>query len=853
MKTGTRILLLPILFAFFQTATAQNLMINEYSASNISNTQDNFNNYSDWVELYNPGSSALSLTGYYLSDNANNPTKWMINAGTINANAVLRIWCSGRNIQSGTLHASFKLTQCKPEEIVLANPSGIIIDSLTMKRTQMNHSRGRTTNGAASWSVFTTPTPNANNANPQLEYVTRPTMSVAAGFYGASQSVTITCPDPNSSIRYTTNGSVPTTASTLYSGPVSITATTVLRAKAFSSTPNTPASFVESNTYFINSAHTVPVLSVFGDQVQTLLNGNSITAVAGLEYFDRTGAFKTETQGETNEHGNDSWAYSQRGIDFISRDEHGYNYALTDQIFANKSRNAFQRIIIKAAANDNYPFAPSNPPTSPGGAHIRDSYVHTLSQLAPMYMDERTSAFCVMYINGQYWGVYDYREKVDDHDFTDYYFNQDENNLQFIKCWGWTWEEYGAPNALPAWNNLVNYIMTNNMGVAANYAYVDNLYNLKSLCDYFIIGSYTTCADWLNWNTAWWRGMNPLGNHKKWRYALWDMDATFGHYVNYTSIPSQDSTALPCDPNNLGDPGGDGHVPVLNKLMTESQTFRDYYVNRYIDLLNNGLGCTRALAVLDSMVAVIQPEMQRQVNRWGGSLAGWNNNVAALRSFIANRCQLLFNAFLDPNCGDEFGPLSGPYAITLNVDPPGSGTIQMNSTLYTNLSWSGIFLGGPTQNLEANANTGYIFSHWENFATSNILQTDTLDTAITVIFNASDSIVAHFILDSIATPPPPPPPPVNPAGAFYIPSAFSPNGDGNNDFFQIYGGDVVEFELVVYDRWGEKIFTSKDQNIGWNGEFKGLPMNTGIYAYQLRVKFGNGDVLNKGGNIALVR
>ncbi|MCC7303342.1 MAG: CotH kinase family protein [Bacteroidia bacterium] len=848
------LLSLLLLLSIPDSVWCQQLMINEYSASNVSQTTDNFGDNSDWVEIYNPGSSSVSLVGYYLSDNANNPTKWMINGGTIGANGVVRIWCSGRNIQTGTLHANFKLTQCKPEEIVLANPSGVILDSLTMKRTQTNHSRGRTTNGAATWSVFITPTPNAANAGAQSDYVTRPGMNVTAGFYGSAQSVTITCPDPNVTIRYTTNGNMPTASSTAYTGPINISATTVLRARAFSSTPNTPASFVESNTYFINSSHTIPVLSIFGDQVQTLLNGNSITAIAGLEYFDKTGLIKTETQGETNEHGNDSWAYNQRGIDFVSRDEHGYNYALTDQIFSNKPRTEFQRIIIKAGANDNYPFAPSNPPTSPGGAHVRDAYAHTLSQLAHMHMDERTSAFCVVYINGQYWGVYDYREKVDDHDFTDYYFNQNAANLQFIKCWGWTWEEYGSPNAIPAWNNLVNFIMSNNMGVAANYNYVDSLYNLKSLCDYFIMGSYSTCADWLNWNTAWWRGLNPAGNHKKWRYTLWDLDATWGHYINYTSIPSQDSTALPCDPNDLGDPGGNGHVPVLNKLLSESQTFKSYYVNRYIDLLNNGLSCTRALAILDSMVQVITPEMPRQIQRWGGSVASWNNNVSALRSFIANRCQLLFNAFLDPDCSDDFGPLSGPYRLVLNVDPPNSGNIQLNSTLYTAFSWSGTFLGGPTQSLLATANSGYVFSHWENFALPNVIQTDTLDSAVTVILAASDSIVAHFVLDSITTPPPPPPPPpVNPAGAFYIPTAFSPNNDGNNDFFQIYGGDVKEFELIIYDRWGNKIFSSTDQSAGWNGEYKGDPVNTGIYAYQMKVKFGNGDSLNKSGNIALMR
>ena len=70
--------------------------------------------------------------------------------------------------------------------------------------------------------------------------------------------------------------------------------------------------------------------------------------------------------------------------------------------------------------------------------------------------------------------------------------------------------------------------------------------------------------DWLNWNTGWWRGRNPDGDKKKWRYILWDMDATFDHYVNYTGVPDTSSDADPCDPEELGDPGGQGHVPILN-------------------------------------------------------------------------------------------------------------------------------------------------------------------------------------------------------------------------------------------------------------------------------------------------
>ena len=92
----------------------------------------------------------------------------------------------------------------------------------------------------------------------------------------------------------------------------------------------------------------------------------------------------------SNEHGNDSNAYGQRGFDYITRDQMGYDYALESELFHVKERDQYQRLIFKAAANDNYPFEP--------GAHIRDAYVHTLSHLADLKLDERTNESCIVYL-----------------------------------------------------------------------------------------------------------------------------------------------------------------------------------------------------------------------------------------------------------------------------------------------------------------------------------------------------------------------------------------------------------------------------------------------------------------------
>ncbi len=822
-------LLLPLFLFFIQQGKAQ-VVINEFSCSNVSTTTDDFGDTPDWIELYNSGATSVSLTGYYLSDKKNNPTKWAIPAGvSIAANGFVRIWASGRSVvNGGNIHAGFKLTQTQPEAIVFANASGAIIDSMTLVPTQSNHSRGRITDGAATWGVFTTPSPNATNTNAKQNYATKPAMSVAAGFYAGAQSVTITSPDAGVSIYYTTDGSTPTTASNLYSGPVNIATTTVLRTRAFSSNLNIPASFVNSNTYFINSTHTTNVVSVFGDQIETLLNGSQIFPQTGLEYFDATQALKAETEGEANEHGNDSWAYNQRGFDYISKDEMGYNYAVNHTVFVNKTRDSFERLIFKGAANDNFPEGTPGLP-----AHIRDSYAHTLSQRAKLNMDERTWAPAILYVNGKYWGVYDVREKVDDADFISYYYDQDEPNIQFLKTWGGTWSEYGGAQAQTDWNTLRAFITGNSMATQSNYDYVDSVFNVKSFVDYFVFNSWLVTSDWLDWNTAWWRGLDPAGDKKKWRYALWDMDAILGHYINYTGVPDPSPNADPCNVEGLPDPGGQGHTQILNALMA-NPGFKQYYQARYADLMNTSLNCNFALPLLDSMIAVIQPEMTAHCAKWGGNFSTWQANAAAFRQEIQDRCNAMTQGMID--CYT----LTGPYAITLDVQPAGAGIAKVNSVTPSAYIFNATYFGGMNTIFRATANPGWIFDHWE--FQNHTPTPSTVNDSVAVDLNQTDAIIAVFRS------------PEDPPGGeeVGIPTAFSPNDDGINDILFVLGS-VNDLEFTIYNRWGQLVFKTNERSKGWDGTFNGQKLNPGVFAYQLSGKLPNGDLITRKGNITLVR
>ncbi|MCB0641991.1 MAG: CotH kinase family protein, partial [Phaeodactylibacter sp.] len=642
--------LVPFLaFCFFGSALQAQVVINELSAANRNTITDNYGEREDWFELYNAGSTAVDLSGYYLSDKVDNPTKWQIpNGVTIGPGQYRVVFASSRDEVSGSfLHTNFKLTQTKNDEgVVLSDPSGMILGLFVIiQPNQVNQSWGRETDGSNNWGVFTNPTPGGPNGGSFFQkYADDVSISMEAGFYPGAVTVELSTEEPDAVIHYTLDGYEPTASSPAYTGPLTIEETQVLRAAAFSNNAAVLPGFIETNTYFINEVHDLPVVSIAGDQILTLLNGSQIHPVATFELFESNGEFVAEAVGEYNEHGNDSWAYAQRGLDYITRDQFGYSNEVKHQIFPDLTdRDDFQRLILKAAANDNYPF-------SNGGAHIRDAYVHTLSQKAGMELDERTNQPCVLYANGQYWGLYEIREKVDDSDYTQYYYDQDEEWVDFIKTWGATWEEFGTWDD---WYPLHDFITTNDMSDPANYDYVKTQLNVTSLVDYMIINTHVVCMDWLNWNTSWWRGRNPLGEARQWRYALWDLDATFGHYINYTGIPDTSPFADPCDNEDysgFGDP--QGHVDLIISLM-ENDDFHALYVNRYADFNNTYFTCDYMLGLLDEMIGEIESEMPAHIDRWGGSMTQWEDNVQDLIDFIETRCTIINGGIVD--CYDVTG------------------------------------------------------------------------------------------------------------------------------------------------------------------------------------------------------
>ena len=736
-------LTLPFLVAaacLVATAASAQVIINEFSASNYTLGVNGDNE--DYIEFYNQGPTAVDLDGHWLSDNPDNPQMFEIPAGTtIAAGGYLLIICSNEGevpenlYVGGNLNTNFKVTQTMGESVVFSDPAGNILESYTFYEdwtpTQADHSWSRDTDGVAGqWRVCTNPTPgNPNSGDFYTEYAPTPQFQEESGYYAGGTNVAITAP-AGYDIRYTTDGYAPNPGSPLYTGPIAVNETTVIRARCFDATGAYADSHINTNTYFTgDDNHTIIVVSVSGDGQEDGQWpggwGGGADEPCHIEFFHPDGTYWCEGSGDSNEHGNDSNAYPQKGFDYITRDQMGHSYGLLEELFHVKDRDVYQRLIFKAAANDNYP--------SSGGGHIRDAYVQTLSHLADLHIDERTNESCIVYLNGEYWGVYEYREKVDDLDFTTAYYDQPRHFVDFIKTWGGTWVEYGDD---ADWAPLVNFVTGQDMTDPDNYEYVTSVYNVMSLIDYYLLNSFTVCADWLNWNTAWWRGRHPDGSGKKWRYALWDMDNTFGHGANYTGVPSQSPDADPCNPESLGNVGGQGHIPIFNSLM-ENEEFWATYINRWADLSNTHFSCDNMHAVLDSMINVIEPEMDRHIDRWGGDYDGWMANVDEIHDFIEERCaEMLINGLED--CYEV-------ESVTLTLIIDGMGEVQVNSVDIGpfDVPMDATYFAGVPMELTAQETMGEIFLFWQVME-GDITLNDPTNPYLGFTLSGDATLVAYF-------------------------------------------------------------------------------------------------------------
>lgn len=205
------VLFLTIIFFLSFAAYTQPLFINEFCAINTNILQDEDGDFEDWIEIQNISSSSISLKGFGLSDDINEPYKWTFPDTTILPFDFMLVWASGKNKKTlgQPLHTSWNINS-SGEELLITDSIGNTIDLVNAVDLPINISFGRYPNGSNNFYYFNSPTPSFKNENNGVKEVLEPVVfSHQGGFYADEFNLVLSHPDTSAEIYYTLDGSEP--------------------------------------------------------------------------------------------------------------------------------------------------------------------------------------------------------------------------------------------------------------------------------------------------------------------------------------------------------------------------------------------------------------------------------------------------------------------------------------------------------------------------------------------------------------------------------------------------------------------------------------------------------------------
>jgi hypothetical protein len=270
---------------------AADLVISEFMASNSSGLQDQYGNYSDWIEIHNAGNADANLGDYFLTDNAGNPEEWRFPNQTLAAGAYLVVFADGMNnaVAGQELDTNFKLS-ASGEYLALINAADDSVafaysPSYPVQSADISYGLSNSDDPNSALVYFSVPTPGAANA----VSVATPTFSVAGQVFTGTLSLLLSDTTSGATIYYTTNNTVPTASSTKYTGSISITKSEPIRAIAIETgyvnspvTSQTYESVDSTVTSVQNENLPIIIIDTYGGTMSTTSDsdiGGSMTVV----------------------------------------------------------------------------------------------------------------------------------------------------------------------------------------------------------------------------------------------------------------------------------------------------------------------------------------------------------------------------------------------------------------------------------------------------------------------------------------------------------------------------------------------------------------------------------------------
>lgn len=633
--------------------------------------------------------------------------------------------------QAGIVETNFTIAT-GGETLYLSNGNGTILDSLFVPDLEANMSVGKKTDGTNSWFIFPTPTPNATN-NTALSfdgYEAKPDLDLVGGIYPNSVNVNvINHSTQNGIVRYTTDGHDPSSTSPQVTGPITISANTVLKVRCFANGTNLYESPIESETYLINENSTIPIVSLTIDQ-DDLYGPSGIfdnwwtdwKRPCVIEYFNPDGTKQFESKASVKP---DGGAGGSR-----SNPQHSVTVESANTTFGTGKNIHYPMFPEKPYVNDLQAIYIRNGSNFWNQYHQRDATF--MRVMRKSHANSQAYRPANVFLNGQYFGVYELREKANETYFNENYGNHvDSLDLLSVSYW------YGSvlrtvKGSDSSFFNMVNFITTADKSNPQYLTQCDKRLDLKNYADYIAAELWYGNTDWIYNNM---KIARTRSTDNKWRFFLQDVEWGLGGWTDYNSNMF-DWFQYANQPNP--------YCQIHSNLMQDS-TYRNYFINRYADLMNTILHQNTYTPIIQQMYQELLPEMPRHFALWTGDVAGGMNTYTYNRDVILgqfnNRNNAVRNQIL------SYYNLQSKVNVTLSTIPENAGYIKISTIVPDSLPWTGVYFNGNPVRITAVANPGYTFDHWEynlNLPANQLNQESVAlniasDDYFTAVFNGSPS------------------------------------------------------------------------------------------------------------------
>ncbi len=672
---------------------------------------------------------------------------------------------------SDNLHTSFNLNA--GETIRLYNPVATLIDSTTVPVLLTGHVKARISDGG-DWCYSDNATPDEINSGTCFNgYASTPVFITPAGSYVGDVDVEIA----GINIYYTTDGDEPTELSDDYLSPVHLTNTGPVRARSYAI--GKLPSIIATSTYLIDEDTPLPIVSISGSPCDLFDLGvgcigaydnaegwepNNPRVPVAIEYFsaDKTRQFQTNVRFEVA--GNSSiYYFPQHSMEFTCDEE----YNNTGDILYNPFS------IDKPSLTTIHGFRVRNMDQDFYGARMKDVVANRLA--LPTHAIAAGYQNVVAYINGDYWGEYSAREELDAYFLSDN-FGCDPNRVDLIKTGygGTDWYEVESGSDTAFWA-LNDFLTLNDMTDPVYYEAAMQKIDMENWVDYFALQIFIQNEEWLHSLENNLRMFKAYEPEIKWHFVLWDL--AFGQYCSNCNTLE----------GSLENPFNSVYADMFNAVLANEE-FKNYFVDRFADLLNYYFTPAITNAIITENADELEPEIYDQDQKWdSGSPAEWTNNVNSLKTFYSSRILNQRN-----NIEDYFN-LNDQVEITIDVNPPGAGYIQISTIIPQDLPWEGVYFDGVPVTLTAIANPGYIFTDWDE----NTFIVD--ETSVTFTNNISEdaSFTANFSGSLVPNP--------------VIITEINYNSEvtlNSGDWIELYNPSAFEIDLTGYTV-GSKYYYNK--------------------------------------------